>query len=332
MRIADLQLRNNLVFAPLAGISNLPLRLLAKEAGCGLVYSEMVSANGLVYGASKTHRLMDSVPEEKPLAVQIFGSDPKIMADAAQIVAATGADIIDINFGCAVKKIVKTGAGVALMRAPERAAELLRAIRDAIQIPLTIKIRSGWDRSGDQALTLLRIAEESGVDALAVHPRSASQGFRGRADWSLIQRIKKTTRLPVIGNGDIECAADAMRMLAETGCDAVMIGRAAIGNPFIFSEIQDTLAGHRPQTPDFEARLRIMRRYAADSVNYLGERSACLMMRSRLGWFVKGLHGCSAFRESIKKLESLEQALHKIDVYEKKLQKTARGYSGMATL
>jgi nifR3 family TIM-barrel protein len=316
----------------LAGISNLPLRLLAKEAGCGLVYSEMVSANGLVYGAPKTRRLMDSVPEEKPLAIQIFGSEPTMMADAAQIAAAAGADIVDINFGCAVKKIVKTGAGAALMRAPDQAAALLRAVRDAIQIPLTIKIRSGWDRSGDQALTLLRIAEESGVDALAVHPRSASQGFRGRADWSLIRRIRAATKLPVIGNGDVECAADAMRMLAETDCDAVMIGRAAIGNPFIFSEIQDTLAGRHPKPPGFEARLRIMRRYAIDSVNYLGEQTACLMMRSRLGWFVKGLHGCSAFRESIKKLESLEQALGKIDAYEKRLKETDRGYSGMATL
>ena len=332
MQIGTVTLTNNLVFAPLAGISNLPLRLLAKEAGCGLVYSEMVSANGLVYGASKTHRLMNSTPAEKPLAIQIFGSDPALMADAAQIAAAAGADILDINFGCAVKKIVTTGAGVALMRTPDRAAALLRAVRDAIAIPLTIKIRSGWDRSGDQAFKLLRIAEECGVDALAIHPRSASQGFRGRSDWSLITGIKAATALPVIGNGDVEHAADAVRMLTQTGCDAVMVGRAAIGNPFIFGEIQDLLAGRPSRPPGIDARLRIMRRYAVDSVGYLGERPACLMMRSRLGWFVKGLHGCSAFRESIKKLESLEQTLAKIDAYEKVLAETRRDYSGMATL
>ncbi len=319
MQIGSVRLTCNLVFAPLAGISNLPLRLLAKESGCGLVYSEMVSANGLVYGAAKTHQLMRSTPEEKPLAIQIFGSDPAMMADAAQIAAAAGADIVDINFGCAVKKIVKTGAGVALMRTPERAVALLRAVRAAIRIPLTIKIRSGWHRGGEQAFNLVRIAEECGVDALAVHPRSASQGFRGRADWSLITAIKKTTALPVIGNGDVENAEDAVRMLQQTGCDAVMVGRAAIGNPFIFAEILDLLAGRRREPPDIHARLGIMRRYAADSVSYLGERPACLMMRSRLGWFVKGLHGCSAFRESIKKLESLDQVMEKIDAYEKVL-------------
>ncbi len=319
MQIGAVTLTCNLAFAPLAGISNLPLRLLAKESGCGLVYSEMVSANGLVYGAAKTHQLMRSTPEEKPLAIQIFGSDPAMMADAAQIAAAAGADIVDINFGCAVKKIVKTGAGVALMRTPDRAAALLSAVRAAIRIPLTIKIRSGWHRGGEQAFNLVRIAEECGVDALAVHPRSASQGFRGRADWSLITAIKKTTALPVIGNGDVENAEDAVRMLQQTGCDAVMVGRAAIGNPFIFAEILDLLAGRRREPPDIHARLGIMRRYAADSVSYLGERPACLMMRSRLGWFVKGLHGCSAFRESIKKLESLDQVMEKIDAYEKVL-------------
>ena len=319
MQIGAVTLTCNLAFAPLAGISNLPLRLLAKESGCGLVYSEMVSANGLVYGAAKTHQLMRSTPEEKPLAIQIFGSDPAMMADAAQITAAAGADIVDINFGCAVKKIVKTGAGVALMRTPDRAAALLRAVRAAIRIPLTIKIRSGWHRGGEQAFNLVRIAEDCGVDALAVHPRSASQGFRGRADWSLITAIKKTTALPVIGNGDVENAEDAVRMLQQTGCDAVMVGRAAIGNPFIFAEILDLLAGRRREPPDIHARLGIMRRYAADSVSYLGERPACLMMRSRLGWFVKGLHGCSAFRESIKKLESLDQVMEKIDAYEKVL-------------
>jgi nifR3 family TIM-barrel protein len=332
MRIGTITLTNNLVLAPLAGISNLPLRLLAKEAGCGLVYSEMVSANGLVYGAAKTRQLMHTTPAEEPLAVQLFGSDPVMMAEAAQMAAAAGAAIVDINFGCAVKKITKTGAGVALMRDPQRAAALLHAVRDAIRIPLTIKMRSGWDRSGKDALTLLHLAEENGVDAVALHPRSAAQGFRGRADWSLIGAIKKAATLPVIGNGDIESAEDAIQMLTETGCDAVMIGRAAIGNPFIFREIRDLLAGRRREPPGIADRLAVMRRYAIDSVNYIGERPACLMMRSRLGWFVKGLRGCSAFRESIKRIDSLEAALEKIDAYEKRLAAGPRNYSGMATL
>ena len=329
MQIGTLKLSNNLVFAPLAGISNLPLRLLAKEAGCGLVCSEMVSANGLVHGSAKTRQLMNSTPEEKPLAIQLFGADPIMMADAAQLAVSAGADIVDINFGCSVKKIVKTGSGAALMRRPRRAAALLKAVRDAIQIPLTIKIRSGWDRTGREAQALLDIAESCGIDALTIHPRSAAQGFRGHADWSLIAALKKSAALPVIGNGDVTRAEDAVRMLAETGCDGVMVGRAAIGNPFIFSEIHDRLAGRQGVPPGVEARLRVMRRYARDSVAYLGERPACLMMRSRLGWFVKGLHGCSAFRESIKHLETLAQALDKIAVYEKKLMENRIKFSDM---
>jgi nifR3 family TIM-barrel protein len=325
MQIGTLKLDNNLIFAPLAGISNLPLRLLAKEAGCGLVYSEMVSANGLVYGSAKTRQLMNSTPEEKPLAIQIFGTDPPIMAEAAQMAVSAGADMVDINFGCSVKKIVKTGAGAALMRRPRRAAALLRAVRDAIATPLTIKIRSGWDRTGQEARALLEIAQECGVDALTIHPRSATQGFRGRADWSLIAALKQNATLPVIGNGDVTRAEDALRMLAETGCDGVMIGRAAIGNPFLFAEIRDKIAGRAGAPPGIAARLRIMRRYARDSVRYLGERQACLMMRSRLGWFVKGLHSCSTFRESIKRLETLEQTLEKIAVYEEILRANTQG-------
>jgi nifR3 family TIM-barrel protein len=325
MQIGTLKLDNNLIFAPLAGISNLPLRLLAKEAGCGLVYSEMVSANGLVYGSAKTRQLMNSTPEEKPLAIQIFGTDPSIMAEAAQMAVSAGADMVDINFGCSVKKIVKTGAGAALMRRPRRAAALLRAVRDAIATPLTIKIRSGWDRTGQEARDLLEIAQECGVDALTIHPRSATQGFRGRADWSLIAALKQNATLPVIGNGDVTRAEDALRMLAETGCDGVMIGRAAIGNPFLFAEIRDKIAGRAGAPPGIAARLRIMRRYARDSVRYLGERQACLMMRSRLGWFVKGLHSCSTFRESIKRLETLEQTLEKIAVYEEILRANTQG-------
>ena len=322
MQIGAVKLSNNIVFAPLAGISNLPLRLLAKEAGCGLVYSEMVSANGLVYGSEKTARLMHTVPEEYPLAVQLFGADPAITADAAQRAVAAGAAMVDINFGCAVKKIVKTGSGVALMRTPDRAEALLNAVRKAISVPLTIKIRSGWDVSGSQALEIGRIAEASGVDALAIHPRSAAQGFRGKADWSLIATIKQALNIPVIGNGDIATAEDALRMLSQTGCDGIMIGRAAIGNPFIFSAVLAHLNGHVPAAPTRSQHFNVMRRYLKDSVAYLGERPACLMMRSRLGWFVKGLHGSSQFRKSITTVSTLEEAMAAIDRYEERLANT----------
>jgi nifR3 family TIM-barrel protein len=316
MQIGSVQLTNNVVFAPLAGISNLPMRLLAKEAGCGLVCSEMVSANGLVYGSRKTAQLMHTVPEEYPLAVQLFGTDPAIMAEAACMAEAAGAAVIDINFGCAVKKIVKTGSGVALMRAPQKAEALLKAVRRAITAPLTIKIRSGWDATGQQALEIARLAEACGVDALTLHPRSAAQGFRGAADWSLIAVIKAVLRIPVIGNGDIVTAQDACRMLSETGCDGVMVGRAAIGNPFIFRDILACLEGRRLEAHDLPQRFAVMKRYVRDSVAYLGEHQACRMMRSRLGWFVKGMRGSSRFRKAITQISTMSDCLAAIDAYE----------------
>ncbi|MGD9333082.1 MAG: tRNA dihydrouridine synthase DusB [Desulfobacterales bacterium] len=319
MQIGSIRLANNILFAPLAGISNLPLRLLAKEAGCGLVYTEMVSANGLVYGSSKTAQLMQTVPEEHPLAVQLFGADPAITAEAACQAVAAGAAIIDINFGCSVKKIVKTGSGVALMRVPDRAEALLKAVREAIGVPLTIKIRSGWDASGKQALEIARVAEACGVDALAIHPRSASQGFRGQSDWSLIATLKRALKIPVIGNGDIVTAEDALRMLSQTGCDGVMIGRAAIGNPFIFTSVRARLAGKNPVAPTLKQHFAVMKRYLRDSVTYLGEQRACLMMRSRLGWFVKGLYNSGQFRKAITRISTLQEAMAAIERYESML-------------
>lgn len=316
MHIGAVRLTNPLVFAPLAGISNLPMRLLAKEAGCGLVCSEMVSANGLVFGSHKTARLMHTVPEESPLSIQLFGADPDILAAAARRAEAAGAAVVDINFGCAVKKIVKTGSGVALMRDPKHAETLLEAVRRSISVPLTIKIRSGWETSGRQALEIARVAEACGVDALTVHPRNAGQGFRGAANWSLIAAVKRAVQIPVIGNGDIVRPEDALRMLSQTGCDGIMVGRAAIGNPFIFADILACLEGHRSPTPGVERRFGIMRRYVRDSVAYLGERQACRMMRSRLGWFVKGMRGSSRFRKAITRVSTLAECLAAIDAYE----------------
>ncbi|MCB2149737.1 MAG: tRNA dihydrouridine synthase DusB, partial [Deltaproteobacteria bacterium] len=229
MKIGSVETDNFTVLAPLAGITNLPLRLLAKRAGCGLVCSEMISSNGLVYGSGKTEQLLESIPEEKPLSVQLFGSNPQIMADAARIVQDSGADIVDINFGCSVKKILKSNSGAALMKDPPLANRILESVRKAVSIPVTIKIRSGWEPSGKQAMEIALLAEGCGVDAITVHPRTATQGFRGEADWSIIAAVKKALAIPVIGNGDVTSPEDALRMLNETGCDGVMVGRAAIG-------------------------------------------------------------------------------------------------------
>ncbi len=315
MRIGSTFIDPPVVLAPLAGITNLPFRLLAKQSGCGLVCSEMVSANGLIHGSEKTFRMLETVDEERPVSIQIFGSDPQIVARAAVLVERAGADVIDINFGCAVKKVVKTGAGVALMRTPERAEALLRAVREAVAVPLTVKLRSGWNRSGDQALHIADVAQRSGVDAIAVHPRSASQGFGGCADWSLIRRVKEQASVPVIGNGDIACAKDAEMMMTRTGCDAVMVGRAAIGNPWLFARIAARLRGEEAPPVTMDRRRDTMLHFVRATASHVGETHASFMMRSRLGWFVKGLPHSSRFRESIKRISSIPQAEEMICAY-----------------
>ena len=319
VKIGKIILDNPVILAPLAGITNLPFRMIAKDAGCSLVCSEMISANGLVYKSFKTEKMLDSHLGEKPLSIQIFGSDPQIMAEAAKIVENQGADILDINFGCSVKKVVKTGAGVALMRTSEKAEKLLKAVRQAVEIPLTIKIRTGWNKSGNQAIKISEIAQACGIDAIVVHPRTASQGFRGMADWSVISQVKKNVSIPVVGNGDIINPEDAIRMFDETGCDAVMIGRTAIGNPSIFSQVLALLRGEAVPQRDMSLHFDIMIKYLKDSVEYLGEKQACFMMRSRLGWFVKGMRFCSSFRESIKHISSEGQALELIRSYKDKV-------------
>ena len=320
MQIGSVRLKNKTILAPLAGITNLPFRLMAKEAGCALVCSEMVSANGLVHKSIKTEQLLDSLPKEKPLSVQIFGFDPGIMAEAARVVESSGADIIDINFGCSVKKIVKNGSGVALMKMPKTAAALIKSVRNAVRIPLTIKLRTGWNPTGNQAFEISEIAEACGVDAIAIHPRTATQGFSGRADWSIIAALKRRVGIPVIGNGDIFSAQDALKMLEETRCDAVMIGRMAIGNPYIFRQVLARIRGEEVPAPDTDHHFKIMIRYLKESVKYFGEELACRMMRSRLGWFSKGLRNSSQFRKSINRISTEAEALQRIEEFRASLQ------------
>jgi len=315
MKIGSVVLDNITILAPLAGITHLPFRLLAKASGCGLVCSEMISANGLVHRSRKTHEMLNSRIEEKPLSVQIFGSDPSIMAEAAAMVEDSGADILDINLGCAVKKVLKTGSGAALMKAADKAEKIFLAVRKAISIPLTVKMRAGWDKSGCEAFAIAKVAEASGVDGIAVHPRLATQGFGGIADWSLIAAIKNCVSIPVIGNGDVVMPEDVLTMQKETGCDAVMIGRAAIGNPWLFSQVISLMNGKERMPPDLFERFDAMTTYLNTSIECFGEKRACRMMRSHLGWFVKGLRYGSRFRESIKKISTEKEARSLIGEY-----------------
>jgi nifR3 family TIM-barrel protein len=273
----------------------------------------MVSADGLAHGSAHTFYFLRSLPAEKPLAVQIFGSDPAVMAEAAAIVQDSGADAVDLTFGCAVRKVVKAGAGVALMRTPKRAAALLRAVRQAVRIPVTIKIRSGWDRSGREALDIGVIAEDCGVDAVTIHPRTAGQKFSGSADWALIAALKRRLSIPVIGNGDVRSAQDAVRMMRDTGCDAVMIGRRAIGYPRIFTDVLCRLQGQAPAPEHLDQRLDVMRRYIGLTVACYGEDIARHLVRNRLGWFAKGLRGGAALRQAVARTDSIGAALALID-------------------
>jgi nifR3 family TIM-barrel protein len=237
------------------------------------------------------------------------------MAEAAAIVQGSGADLLDINFGCAVKKVIKTGSGAALMRTPQRAEALLRAVRHAVRIPLTIKIRSGWDGSGRQALALGEIAEACGVNAVTLHPRTASQKFSGRADWGVIAALKRHLSIPVIGNGDITCADDATRMLSETGCDAVMVGRRAIGYPRIFTEIGLRLHGEAVPADTIANRLKVLRRYTQLTVECFGRENATRLLRRRLGWFVKGMRNGAVLRCAAGKITCTDQAYEVIEAF-----------------
>jgi len=317
MKIKELEIKGKTVLAPLAGITNLPFRQLVKEIGCAVVCSEMVSAKGLFYNSEKTETLLTSMEAERPLSVQLFGSDPDCLAQAAAFVEQLGvADIIDLNFGCSVKKVVKQGAGVALMKEPKASEIILKAVRKATTLPFTIKIRSGWDGSGQQAIDLAAIAQDAGVDAITLHPRTAGQGFKGIANWDLIQQLKEGLAIPVIGNGDITCVADATRMLAQTKCDAVMVGRAAMSNPYLLAQIEDAVTSGTYKTPEPREIFRAMERLTDLYVAYFGENIAVRMLRGRLAWFVKGLPGCAAFRKDLARIETSGQALDLIRAYE----------------
>ena len=318
--IGPVTIHGKTFLAPLAGITSLPFRRLVKECGTAVVCSEMVSAKGLFYNSDKTLSLLASCPEERPLSVQIFGAEPDTMARAAAEISAMGiADILDINFGCSVKKVLKQGAGAALMKDPALSRKIIQAVRRAFPLALTIKIRSGWDPSGSQAFALVDIAEKEGVDAVVIHPRSPTQGFKGRADWELIRWLKGRTSLPVIGNGDILVPSDGLTMMEQTGCDAVMIGRGAMTNPFLPGQVDDLILRgvRRPVTASdiFRKMERLIQLY----VGHFGEITACRMLRGRLPWFVKGMPGCTEIRKSLSVIAATNEAVDLIRDYEYRL-------------
>jgi tRNA-dihydrouridine synthase B len=287
------------ILAPLAGYTDLTFRLLARSLGCGLAYTEMVSAEGLGRGASGTRELLEKDPDDRPLSVQLFGSKPDSLARAAAFAEEWGADIIDLNLGCPVKKVVKTGSGAALLKDPARTLHLLKEVRRAVSRPLTIKIRSGWQPGEPTGLTIAAMAEDCGYDAVALHPRWAVQGFTGLSDWNLVSRLKRTITIPVIGNGDIQYAGQALARRRETGCDGIMIGRQALKAPWIFRQIKDLEDGRPAPQPDRAERKKIIAAYwDRITERYEGARQVKALRR---GLFVltRGLPGSGLFRQQV---------------------------------
>lgn len=329
MRIGTIILDNPLILAPMAGYTDAAFRLLAKRHGCGLVTSEMISSHGLIYDNEHTKRYLHSNAREAPLSIQIFGSDPMVMARAAEMVQEHGAHIVDINMGCPVKKVVKTGSGAALLRDLSKIRRILSEVRCAVICPLTIKIRSGWTANEITAPDVASLAQDMGVDAVAVHPRTARQGFGGKADWDVIKLLKQRVSIPVIGNGDIREPSDVVRMMNHTGCDAVMIGRACLGNPWIFSQAASLLDKEEsPAQPTLKDREETAKLHFSLLKEYVPAQRAVLKMRGQVMLYAKGLPSCSAFRRRMQAIRSDEDFFYTISEYFSFLRQGQGVYEG----
>ncbi len=307
MKIGNITIENNTALAPMAGVTDLAFRQLCREMGCGLLYTEMVSAKAILYKNKNTFPLLETAPAEHPIAVQIFGSDADIMADmAAKLAEERSFDIIDINMGCPVPKIVNNHEGSALMKNPKLVEQILDKMVKKVNKPVTIKIRKGFDEQSVNAVEIAKIAEACGVSALAVHGRTREEYYSGTADYGIIAAVKRGVSIPVIGNGDIRSAADAKRMYETTGCDGIMIGRAARGNPWIFKEIASYFShGTVPERPTPEEIKAMILKHAELMVQYKGEYTGIREMRKHVAWYTTGMPHSAAVRNQVNRIESL---------------------------
>ncbi|WP_024832325.1 tRNA dihydrouridine synthase DusB [Ruminiclostridium josui] len=310
MKIGNVELENNIFLAPMAGVTDMPFRILCKEQGCGLVYTEMVSAKGMHYDDDKSNKLTLMHDIEKPGAVQIFGSDPEIMAEVADKLNTSDAAIIDINMGCPAPKITKNGEGSALMKNPKLIGEIIRAVVSASKKPVTIKIRKGWDDSLINAVEIARIAEENGASAIAVHGRTREQYYSGKADWSIIRQVKEAVSIPVIGNGDVTGPKEAQKLFEETRCDAIMVGRGAQGNPWIFKKIIRFLEdGLIVPDPSPQEKIDTIIRHMNMLIDLKGERTGILEMRSHIAWYIKGMRDAAYTKQKIFQMTDKEEII-----------------------
>ena len=304
LTIGDVVLETGAILAPMAGVTDLPYRTICREMGASMVCTEMVSAKGIYYNNKNTDELLEIGEKERPVSLQLFGSDPKIVSEMAKRIEERPFDILDFNMGCPVPKVVKNGEGSALLNDIPLAYEVLKATVNAVKKPVTVKIRKGFHDGEEQGLEMAKAAEEAGVAAIAVHARTRDQYYSGEADWDFIRRVKEYVSVPVIGNGDVFCAEDALRMVDETGCDAVMIGRAAKGNPWIFAQVKEAFVSGRTDhsKPSYEEMCEMLLRHAKDEVARLGEERAMRMMRTHFAWYTAGYPGSVRMRRQMNQI------------------------------
>ena len=308
LKIGNVELENNLILAPMAGVTDLPYRLICRSMGCGMVVTEMVSAKAILYKNKNTKTLLEVLPQERPAAVQLFGSDPDILGEIAAQIEDGPYDMIDFNMGCPVPKIVGNGEGSALMREPKKVEQILSSMVRHVKKPVTVKFRKGFNDTSVNAVEIAKIAESCGVAAVAVHGRTREQYYSGKADWEIIRQVKEAVKIPVIGNGDVFQPEDAEAMLKQTGCDGVMIGRGAKGNPWIFSRTQDYLeTGEIPPGPSVAEIRDMILHHGSLLSQYKGEKMAMREMRKHMAWYTAGLPHSAALRNEINQIETLNE-------------------------
>lgn len=315
LTIGNVVLENPVILAPMAGVTDLPFRLLCREQGAGLVCMEMVSAKAIYYHNKNTEELMEIHPSEKPASLQLFGSDPGILSEMAKRIEEKPFDILDLNMGCPVPKVVNNGEGSALMKDPRLVEEILTGLVKAVKKPVTIKLRKGFDDEHVNAVEIAKIAESCGVAAVAVHGRTRQQYYSGKADWDIIAAVKDAVKIPVIGNGDVDSPEAAAALLTQTGCDGVMIGRAAQGNPWIFREVVHFLeTGEKLARPSVTERKELILRHAALQLQIKGEYTAVREMRKHLSWYTTGMPHSARFRQTINSMESMEELIKGVEM------------------
>lgn len=307
LKIGTVELENNVILGPMAGVTDLPFRLLCREQGAGLVCMEMISAKAVFYGNRNTKELLQVNPGERPVSLQLFGSDPEVLSDIAARLEEGPYDLFDLNMGCPVPKVVKNGEGSALMKDPKLVERILSSMVRALKKPVTVKIRKGFNDESVNAVEIARIAEGCGAAAVAVHGRTREQYYSGKADWEIIRQVKEAVSIPVIGNGDVDSPEAAKRMLAETGCDGVMVARGAKGNPWIFKRITEYLeTGRIPPKPSREEVKAMMLRHGEMMVEFKGEAAAMREMRKHVAWYTAGWPHSAALRNDINAVETME--------------------------